>query len=372
VVIPTRIVPSVEAAGMTVRAVGAEFRALIARGARIRPAGRARRAPLRLLSRYRPKHKIELFDTRYYLTNMRQNPDIRFFVAYVVLAPRGRARTAIHPCIFYKDVSLVWRSASHFMHSKEGTWIGKGDVCTRVVGDQEITSSVESTTDLPLEMQTALETLCRQATSVPADRRALGLVLRQAPPDRIAPYRDFTAPRRRAAADRRNRINGGRQVASFRSAGDPTSLVFVAGFEPDFRRGIIETATSRSALYGGTVRRYRILSRNRRIQYLFMAAPRHVWITPPQATTTEMMGYGVRTVDVVADEDLFVPGYEYHFVDDEVDPPVLISQIPAGFAGALHPDDEARADASAWLDRLPIIREFRRRVLGRNAAHRKS
>ena len=90
-----------------------------------------------------------------------------------------------------------------------------------------------------------------------------------------------------------------------------------------------------------------------------------LWIVPPQATTTELSSYGVRTVDVLADEELFVPGYEYHFVDEEQDPPVLHSQIPAGFVGEQCDSESGRADASPWLDRLPVVRRFRREVLGR-------
>jgi hypothetical protein len=65
----------------------------------------------------------------------------------------------------------------------------------------------------------------------------------------------------------------------------------------------------------------------------------------------------VRTVDVVADEDVFVPGYEYHYLEDGV----LYSQIPPGFAGAASDVDPTRADASPWLEKLPVIQEFRRR-----------
>ena len=49
-------------------------------------------------------------------------------------------------------------------------------------------------------------------------------------------------------------------------------------------------------------------------------------------------------------------------MDDSEDPPVLFSQIPEGFAGPKSPHDPSRADASAWLERLPVIREFRRRL----------
>ncbi|NNL66061.1 MAG: hypothetical protein HKP30_07465, partial [Myxococcales bacterium] len=160
----------------------------------------------------------------------------------------------------------------------------------------------------------------------------------------------------------RNRVHGGRPIARFTRAGDPASLRFVSGYQPDFRaRGILEKASARSRLYGGTLRRFRILSRNRRIQYLFMSGPRHTWIIPPQATTTELSSYGLRTIDVAVDEDLCVPGFEYHFVEDGE----LHSQIPEGFAGDPSEEDPNRADASAWLERLPVIREFHRKVLGR-------
>jgi hypothetical protein len=110
------------------------------------------------------------------------------------------------------------------------------------------------------------------------------------------------------------------------------------------------------------VKKFRILSVNRKIQYQFIAAPHHVWIIPPQALTTELMSYGLRTVDVNAHEDLFVPGYEYHYIDETENPPCLHSQIPEGFAGAASDVDPSRADASPWLEKLPVIREFRRKV----------
>jgi hypothetical protein len=70
----------------------------------------------------------------------------------------------------------------------------------------------------------------------------------------------------------------------------------------------------------------------------------------------------VRTVDANAPEDLCVPGYEYHFIDESEDPPVLHSQIPEGFAGAVSEVDPARADASPWIEEMPVIREFRKKL----------
>jgi hypothetical protein len=196
------------------------------------------------------------------------------------------------------------------------------------------------------------------------DHRAVGLILRNAPDHRFDPYEDFIGPRRRARSDRRNLINRGKKVAWFERSQDPTSLRFAPGFEPDFRSGVLEVSHSKSRLYGGALGKYRILSRNRTIQYQFIAAPRQVWIIPPQALTREIMSYGVRTIDIEADDDLFVPGYEYHFIDDDQSPPRLHSQIPEGYAGEASAIDPFRADASPWLEKLPVIREFRRKVLG--------
>jgi hypothetical protein len=204
--------------------------------------------------------------------------------------------------------------------------------------------------------------LWRRAARGRHDRRAIGLVLRRAPDGRIEPYSDFSSPRRKAQADPRNLIHGGRPIARFTRPHAPASLRFASGFEPDFARGVLEVARSTSQLYGGPLRRFRILSRNRKVQFLFFFGRRHAWIGHPQATTTGLSSFGLRNIDVNADERAFIPGYEYHFMDDSKDPPVLVSQIPPGFAGRPSRHDPSRADASPWIERMPVIREFRRRV----------
>lgn len=350
------IVASVLPADETPTAIAREFRRLLADGVQLRPAGTAKERPLSLLADgYAPRYRLRLFDTTIYLAGVRQNQFVRFFVAYVV---QGGVAS---PRIFYKDVSLVWRSASHVGRLDGALWIGKGDITVEIVDGEERECSAEATTDLPLELQQALEGLTRRSGRIPSDMRALERVLRRAPEGRIEAFHDFIGPRRRAQADPRNLVNRGRPVARFTRRLDPGSLRFTPGYEPDFVRGILEKDLLRSKMYGGRIRRFRILSRNREIQYHFLAARRHAWIIPAQTTTTQLSSYGVRTVDVPADEDVFLPGYEYHYLDDEGE---LFSQIPAGFAGAPSPTDDTRADASAWLDRLPVIREFRRKVLG--------
>jgi hypothetical protein len=363
--IPREIIPSVECTTSSPAQVAREFHSLLESGARLLVAGRARRNPKQILQAgYSPKHRLDLFGTRIYLSNVRQNPELRFYVAYVI-PPRGpRAKVDVHARIFYKDLSLIWRAASHMSYDYDGSlWIGKGDVRRYVKDGYDLVESIESTTDLPFEIQDALEDRLKALRRVPPDGRVLELVLRRSPASRIEPYDDFTRPRRQAAANPRNRINGGKSVARFRRAGDPKSLEFVKGFEPDFVRGIFEVTNARSKLYGGRLRRFRILSRNRQIQYIFIAGPQQVWIIPPQATTSELSSYAVRTIDVIADDDLFVSGWDYHYLDTDRDPPELYTQIPEGYAGRPCPADENKADASPWLDQTPVVREFRRRIL---------
>jgi hypothetical protein len=367
--IQSQVVPSVRPSERTPAAIAREFRRLLDAGALMRPAGSARARPGSLLSRgYTPRYKIELFDTVFYVTGTRQNPDLRFYVAYVVQTNATSGRTEIFPRLFYKDVSLVWRAASHYIPHPDGYWIGKGEVRACRVDGETLEASVESTTDLPYEIQFALESLLRGTRRIPFDEAAIDLVLRRAPAGRLEPYRDFLEPRLRARSNPRNRIHGGRSIARFTRRNDPGSLRFAPGFEPDFSGGRIDCTESHSRLYGGRVQRFRILSRNRRVQYLFFAGGRHVWIAPPQATTTELSSFGIRTVDVEADEDLSIPGYEYHFLDATEDPPQLVSQIPEGYVGEPSEVDDSRCDASPWLDRLPVVREFRRTLLrGRGA-----
>ncbi|MGD8861931.1 MAG: hypothetical protein PVI30_18110 [Myxococcales bacterium] len=367
--IPTHIEDDATPRDDSPRTVARELQRLIDDGARLRPAGDARDDPMRLLrSGYAPRHAIELFGYRFYLTAVRQNPLLRFMVAYVVApAPkRGprKGKPQIHPRIFYKDVSLVWRCASHIVHNRDELWIGKGDIRVEPGDDHDLIHTVESTTDLPLELQHGIETVMRRTRRIQHDEKVLTEVLRNAPPHRLQPYRDFTAPRRRAEGNPKNLINRGRPVARFRRKHDPTSLVFTPGFEPDFaRRGLISHTQSYSTSYGGEIQRFRVLSKNRRIQYLFLASPTHAWIIPPQALTTELSTYGVRTIHVEVDDLLCVPAFEYHFLEYSDDPESLHTQIPPGFAGAACPQDPDRADASAWLEQLPVIREFRRKLL---------
>ncbi len=347
----TLLVTGVAPEPLTPAQVARRFRSLLSDGARLAPAGAARRRPEVLLTRYRPRYEVPLFGARYFLGNYRYDDAVGFVVAYVVL---DATPDVIWPRVFYKDSSLLWRVASHFVRQGGEVWIGKGDAREEERDGWVFRHSAEETTNLPYELAFVLDELSRRARRV-RDDEAMRLVVRQAPRGRIEAYADFCAPRRRAAAEFRE--HGGRPVARFLRRGEPGSLRFAPGYAPDFTRGLVERGSTGSAFFGGRVEKLRVLSRNRRVQYLFLASPTHVWLGPPQLLTTELSSYGVRVHDVGADEDLFLPGFEYH---DECE-----SQIPAGFAGAPHPENPDRADAGAWLEALPVVRAFRARVLGR-------
>lgn len=350
------LAPDVALEPLTFNAVRSEFRELRAAGAELRPAGTAARRPEALIKRgYGPQQKLRLFDLDIYLGGPWQNEDLRFFVAYVS-HPDFPKR--VYPRLFYKDVSLTWRCASHYIPSEN--WIGKGALkVIRSAGElQEETD--EATTDLPLEMQTALEDAARNRGKIPYDRRAVSMVLRNAPPGRLEPYADFSKPRELAARQSRNLVNGGRSIARFTRRNDPSSLVMTQGFEPDFHAGVISQSQMRSTLYGGKLTRYRVASTNQLVQYSFIAAPRHAWIASVQATTRTLSTYALRVVDACVDEALLLPGYEWHFLEDDDDPTSLYSQIPDGFAGAPSAKDPSRADATAWHRGVAMIREFRR------------
>ena len=346
----TEAAPSAQPGNASPRQIANEFRALLRRGHVLRPAGEARYDPPHLLSAgYTPRFRLDLFNARFYMTALRQEDQFRFFVAYVRL-PQDESSTVwpIYPRIFYKDSSLIWRSASHYIASDNDQWIGKGAL-KPVPGEPDLLASAEETTNLPFELQSGLDQISRMAGKARPDHRAIGLVLRRGPESRVAPYEDFARPRR----GHENDVNLGRLVARFTRKEDPTSLRFAAGFAPNLADGLIDKSFSRSSIYGGEITKYRVVSLNAKVQYTFVAAPRQVWILPPQTLTRELFSYGLRPVDVPCDENLCLPGFEFHYDGH--------SQIPAGFAGAPSDVDPSRADTSPWNDSMPIIRDFRRR-----------
>lgn len=352
---------NVEPSERSTEQVSRQFRQMIKGGAKLVVDGQAKSQPLGLLGRgYTPKYAVDLFGTRYFLCNRRNTDGLKVLPAYV-MPPRASDTGAakIYARVFYKDSSLVWRSASHYVNTDDEHWIGKGAVRWLDKRGERGWYSAEETTNLPFEIQEALDTVSQRGPRRQTDRQVLSLILRNAPSNRVSPYRDFQAPRDRAMAIASQQINSNKSIAWFEDENDPASLKFVSGYEPDFKT-VIDVSTSRSTMYGSPIHKYRIASSNRRVQYLFVHGPKHVWIVNPQALSTEISSYGLRTVDAVVDEDLVIPGYE--FVDNEGSGEVD-DQIPPGFAGDVCPVDPDRADASPWNEAMPVIQAFRRAIV---------
>ena len=201
--IETRIVKGILPSAKSERQIAAEVKALLEAGAKLEPAGKAKRRPGMLFDAgYVPRHRVDLFDTTYYLSNLRVDRNFRFFVAYVHLGDPAERRS-LYARIFYKDVSLVWRSASHFVRSENENWIGKGEARWTTIDGEELLTSAEQTTDLPLEIQTALEVLLQRGRPVRSDHVAVERVLRAAATTASSP--SGTSPRRANAPARTRR-----------------------------------------------------------------------------------------------------------------------------------------------------------------------
>jgi len=357
------IIKNVKPKNLSQEQVNAEFKNLIAQGFHLELKGQAKGRKQGYLPRTRtPKYIVDLFGVRYFLSDIRREAGFRFFVAYLVMPQKASHIKRIYPRIFYKDSSLIWRSASHLIKTGSEHWIGKGDL-KPVIEDGKIAHySAEETTNLPYEMDAALDTISRSSNEVIVDKLAQELVLRNAPESRVEPYSDFTTPRRNAMSNPNYAINENRKIAWFKDAAKPQSLCFTPGFDPDFKHGLIDTSLSRSKMYGGTINKYRIASKNRQVQYLFIVGQTQAWIIPPQPLDNLVTSYGVRAVDADVDEDLCIPGYEFHYLEYDDDPSSLYSQIPKGYVGPASEADPDRASASPWIEKLSVMKTFRQHI----------
>ena len=153
--ISVQITGNVVPSEKTPRKIGTNFRRLLESGYRLRADGQAKSDPDRLLRiGYTPKYEIELFGTRFFLCNQRDAEGLKVMPAYVLPATKlRRGKPIIYARIFYKDSSLVWRSASHYRNTPEVGWIGKGAVRFQVKRGDRDWYSAEETTNLPYEVQ---------------------------------------------------------------------------------------------------------------------------------------------------------------------------------------------------------------------------
>ena len=193
--IPVEIIPNVKVTDRTPGQVARQFHGLLDNGYELRVDGQAGKDPMQLLRRgYTPKYEITLFENRFFLGNLRDVEGLKVLPAFVLPAEQGRKRR-IHARVFYKDASLVWRSASHYIDTPEEDWIGKGAVKRVKVDGESRWFSAEETTNLPLEIQAALDEASRRGPRSRSDHRILSLVLRTRHRIGSGRIRTFEAPR---------------------------------------------------------------------------------------------------------------------------------------------------------------------------------
>ena len=243
------------------RQIATQFRRMLESGYRLKVDGLARKDPESLLQNgYTPKYAMDIFDKRLFLCNKRTAQGLKVIPAYVVTRGHsGGGAKSVYARLFYKDSSLVWRSASHYINTPDEHWIGKGAIRWQGKRGARGWFSAEETTNLPFEIQAALDDASQRYARRQNDHRVLSLILHNAPSSRVHPYQDFEGPRTRAMKSARNRINNNRPIAWFEDENDPRSLRFEPGFQPDFRRAL-DVSSSRSTMYGGAIRKYRFAS----------------------------------------------------------------------------------------------------------------
>ena len=153
--------------------------------------------------------------------------------------------------------------------------------------------------------------------------------------------------------DRRDRVI---HIGDFAQSGIPESFQFSdPGLRPD---QLVETYDGYAPLYG-RVRYYRVLSADKRVQYIFCGAmladgkggvKGAFMPVSVQATDRSLNRFGQRAIPIMIAQDAMVALYEYP------------QEVPYGndndFAGAPHPNDYDYVDASAWVMRGPLVRAF--------------
>jgi len=279
------------------------------------------------LNGFNPKYKIVLNGITYYLSEpyISSENERPYFTAFIYRVNPETGKEEIFARTIYKSNSQnVWRVASH---KGPGGWIGKG------LG--------EETTNAPLEIQSLLEKIYLAKGELKVQKGFYEVLIEEG---YLAPE-DFS----QTIVFHGKELNGGISIGNFTDKGNPASFKFLAGYEPDLENGIVETFESKNPIYG-TVKLYRILSTNRQIQFIFnVDSEDRVWVGAVQPMGSRLTRFGVRADRVNVDENLLMPANEYY------------RQIPEQFRGEHKVD--SYYDASAFLNQIPAIIEFRANVL---------
>ncbi|MCX5701739.1 MAG: methyltransferase domain-containing protein, partial [Candidatus Omnitrophica bacterium] len=325
--------------------IGSEFSNLIPRVS-IQVDGRKVTSGADLLQNgFVPQYKISLNGMDYYLSKpyTSQRNGRPYFIGFLHrINPETGVEEIFARTIYKSNSQNIWRIASS---EGPGGWIGKG-------------LEDEMTTNAPLEIQSSLEKLCLDNGK---------LEIKEGFYDDLEKRADFKSPEEfnHTILLHGEELNGGISIGSFAETGNPESYRFQNGFEPDFNNGVIEEFNTYSPIYGD-VESYRMLSNNKQVQFVFnVDRENRVWIGAVQSVTPRFTRFGVRAdrIDIGAMEmeniegvnrpvDILMPASEYD------------TQIPKGYIGN-HKADRYY-DASPFIDKIPVIKEFRQKVLEKN------
>ncbi|MDP3703201.1 MAG: cysteine peptidase family C39 domain-containing protein, partial [Candidatus Omnitrophota bacterium] len=282
-----------------------------------------------------PKHQVQFGQDHFYISDAFIDAGGRTaFLAYLLHRDSTTGQPVIFVNAYYKSNSQnVWRAASH--HA--GPWIGKG--------------FGEAGQMLPMELQSTFEHI------VASQRASQGVYEK---PGRFFDVLGFDVqgPMVSMVVGGPNRV----VIAELNHAGQTNPALanhhinFRPGYEPDFHRGVVEHFQADNPVYS-KVTSYVILSANRQVQYLFnVDGAGRVWVGGVQGTSETLIRQGVRrdNLQYVVPEELLTPAFEY------------LKQMPTGYLEArnVHPRNLQYADASAFLNKISVIQEFRRHVLG--------
>ncbi len=309
---------------------------------------------------FQPHYKIVVNGVAYYVSEPYTPSHGRASFVYYFYRknPKTGEEEIFTRSVYRSNSQNVLRVASH--RRPERRWIGKG------LG--------QATTTLPLELQSTFEKIYQTALSkgklekkeafyeilrakdshMPADSFMKSMIAYERGEE--AEQKDEKEPEEQILIGKFNEHDRD-QIEFIKGEmifprGIPETFGFTPGFEPDFENGVVETFETDNPVYGGKVTSYRIISKNKEAQYLFNVDMKgRVWIGDVQGTHSEITRFGVRKNTIYIPSDFLTPANEYE------------SEIPEGYKGEWQHSDYW--DASAYIDKLPVVQEFRDKVLNK-------
>jgi len=305
------------------------------------------------LEGHAPLHRIRFGDDTYYISRPFIGPDNRIsFIAYCQHIDSRDNKPKLFVNEFYFSGShAVWRAASH----RAWGWIGKG--------------VDEHSQTLPLEIIPFLNRIVEKAGNIETREYDLfkilgigGIIPAESQifthvdvlnGQRAAPELDLTGSRRIVVAE---------EVSLAPADSDELHRYRFPdeGYKPDFTSKKILRYPSRNDVYG-RITHYRILSRNKKLQYLFNVSEEGlVWIGSVQSVSKDLNRQGVRqdAPNIIVPPTLLQAPYDY--------PSEIVKNLPQGYLGDDHPGHPEYASAAKFTEKIDLVVEFRAEVLSRD------